>query len=220
MANPMHSSESQEHYTPKPIIEAARAWMGAIDLDPASCEAAQRRVRATRWFSRKTAGLGGLGVAWRNWSGDDDAMPAQKVFLNPPGGGLKVIASSVKKVGDDSDTAMYKRIVAQRYGTKSHMVAWWLKACDEITHGNVRQMTFVGFSLELLQMAQGFHGRSLNILKDAHICVPSERLRYTDEEGNEGADPTHGNVIIGVGGSGMGFTHLFGQFGWTREALR
>jgi DNA N-6-adenine-methyltransferase (Dam) len=59
-----------EWYTPPEIIEAARAVMGGIDLDPASCEQANEIVQATQYFSEKDNGLG------RPWHG--------RVFVNPP----------------------------------------------------------------------------------------------------------------------------------------
>jgi hypothetical protein len=59
-----------ERYTPKPYLELVRRVLGHIDLDPASAKAAQRNVRATRYFTIVEDGLK------QNWSG--------RVFLNPP----------------------------------------------------------------------------------------------------------------------------------------
>jgi hypothetical protein len=71
-----HASASNEHYTPEPIVTAARAALGRIDLDPASCAFANRLVQAKRYYNKRTNGLR------RSWYG--------RVFLNPPGGKLLV----------------------------------------------------------------------------------------------------------------------------------
>lgn len=62
--------QSDEYYTQKKYIELAREVMGGIDLDPASCEYAQRVVQATKYFTKEDDGLS------QEWHG--------RVFLNPP----------------------------------------------------------------------------------------------------------------------------------------
>lgn len=81
MTNPLHSSESQEHYTPKPIIEAARRTMQGIDLDPCSCEQANRIVNADVFWDEKTDGLHKFWTLTGKLHG-----PPAKVLLNAPGG--------------------------------------------------------------------------------------------------------------------------------------
>lgn len=62
--------DGDEWYTPAEYIEAARRVMGGIDVDPASCEIAQRTVQAGVYFTKDEDGLN------FNWQG--------RVFLNPP----------------------------------------------------------------------------------------------------------------------------------------
>jgi len=59
-----------EWYTPQEYIEAAREVLGEIDLDPATSEAAQEKVRASHIFTEADDGL------VQKWHG--------AVWLNPP----------------------------------------------------------------------------------------------------------------------------------------
>ncbi len=63
------SSKSDEHFTPSPIVEAAREVMGAIDLDPMSCKVANKTVRAEKFYNKEDDGLA------KPWTG--------RVWLNP-----------------------------------------------------------------------------------------------------------------------------------------
>ncbi len=76
-----HSSVSNEFYTPPAIVEAARATMGGIDLDPASCAEANEVVRAADFF-----GPGGRASNGLLWAWAEAGRLQKRVFLNPPGG--------------------------------------------------------------------------------------------------------------------------------------
>jgi hypothetical protein len=73
-ANAQEAAEydSNEWYTPLAFIEAARAVMGYIHLDPASCELAQETVKAGEYFNKERDGLA------QEWNGN--------IWLNPPYG--------------------------------------------------------------------------------------------------------------------------------------
>lgn len=77
---PQLSSETNEHYTPRDVVERARALMSSIDLDPASCLEANETVRATKIFTQAENGLA------QTWHGN--------VFLNPPGGRIPGVKGS------------------------------------------------------------------------------------------------------------------------------
>lgn len=64
------STGNTEWYTPPVYIDAARAVLGDIDLDPASCELANQTVNAKNFFSAETDGL------CHEWHG--------RIWLNPP----------------------------------------------------------------------------------------------------------------------------------------
>lgn len=59
-----------EWHTPPEFLERARAVLGVFDLDPASTFAAQRNVKAAKFFTKKEDGLK------QQWQG--------RVWLNPP----------------------------------------------------------------------------------------------------------------------------------------
>lgn len=69
---PAAAAESTDDwYTPQKYIDAARRVLGAIDLDPASSQKAQRIVQAARYF---TIADDGLAHPWQ----------ARSLWLNPP----------------------------------------------------------------------------------------------------------------------------------------
>lgn len=69
---PRQIKDDPEYYTPLKYIEAVREVLGEIDLDPASCEYANKTVKATTFFSYQDNGLD------QDWKG--------RVFMNPPYG--------------------------------------------------------------------------------------------------------------------------------------
>src|SRR2546427_12378186 len=82
---------SNEWYTPSKYIEAAREVMGSIDLDPASCELANRSVKASRYYTKEDNGL------MHPWWGN--------VWLNPPFG----------KTNNRSNQALFTRKLIREY---------------------------------------------------------------------------------------------------------
>ena len=87
-----------EWYTPRVYIEAAREVMDDIDLDPASCEEANRFVRAPVYYTKEQNGL------LLPWSG--------KIWLNPPYGRI-----NPERTGE---TRSYQLLFAQKLWREWH----------------------------------------------------------------------------------------------------
>lgn len=99
------TKDSDEYYTPKYIIDAARAVMGAIDLDPATCELAQTIVRAERYYTKADNSL------LEPWHG--------RVWLNPPFS--KPGPFIAKAIEEYTDSNITEAIVLVNNGTET---AW------------------------------------------------------------------------------------------------
>ena len=69
-AHVVQNTGEYEWYTPAEYVEAARAVLGAIDLDPASTDVANHVIKAAQIFSAKENGLD------QRWDG--------RVWMNPP----------------------------------------------------------------------------------------------------------------------------------------
>lgn len=70
---PQHSTGKVEYYTPKPWIDRVRFVLGSIDLDPASCEKANKTVGASVFYTKDDDGM-------------EQSWKAKNLFINPPYG--------------------------------------------------------------------------------------------------------------------------------------
>jgi hypothetical protein len=161
-----HSSESNEHYTPELIVEAAREVLGPIELDPASCPMGQEVVKAVAWYGPGSE-LAEDGLA-EPWLG--------KVFLNPPGGSVP---------------DKYKGL-----GTRSNAALWWSALAGYWQEGEVEAAIFIGFTLEVLRSAQALDvPQPLDFpmcVPKSRICFDTEE----DGKRVSSSQPGHANVIV------------------------
>lgn len=198
MTSPRHSSETNEHYTPADIVEASRLALGGIDLDPASCEVANRVVKASRIFTRETNGYG------RPWDG--------RVFLNPPGGWCDKIGQLVIKASGDRPACTVSGTCGlppghRHEGAYSSQGRWWAKLAREYAEGHVSAAIFVSFSVELLQSSQVDED---GLTPHLHpIWFPSRRIAYMKPDGTKGGSPPHSSMIVFLGRDVDAFVHAF-----------
>lgn len=208
-ASVKHSSSSNEHMTPKAIVEAARELLGGIDTDPASSDTANKIVGATRYYTKEDNGFR------RSLGG--------RIFLNPPGGicddhGREVIRASGDRKPCTVTGACGLPKGHEHKGVRSSAAAWWFRLAEEWMSGNAMSALFVGFSIEILQSTQADKPLEL-IPLDFPMCVPSKRVRYITEQHGQllpGTSPTHSSVLIWLPERGAKvdrFRELFGPFG-------
>lgn len=100
-------SGQTEWWTPKKYIDAVHEVMGGIDLDPASCEKANKIVQAKKYYTAENDGLK------KKWEGT--------VFLNPPYG--SIAGGFVEKFFNDYKHSFHEGIIL--LNSNSNDTAWF-----------------------------------------------------------------------------------------------
>jgi ParB family chromosome partitioning protein len=108
------NSGQVEWFTPPEYIEAAKAVMGAIDLDPASCSTAQQFVGAERYYTVEDDGLA------RPWFG--------RVWLNPPYASGLIEGFTSKLVAEYQAGRVQESLVLVNNATETR----WFQAALEV----------------------------------------------------------------------------------------
>jgi phage N-6-adenine-methyltransferase len=107
---------NNEWYTPERYIELAREVLGNIDVDPASNDFAQQKVRASEYYTEETNGLN------KNWVGN--------VWLNPPYA-QPAIGDFINKIVDEVEAGHVKSAVMLTHNYTD--TAWFQKAARAAT---------------------------------------------------------------------------------------
>lgn len=195
-SNVQHQSSTNEAYTPPEVVEAARLTMGGIDLDPFSCRLANKVVKATRYFH-----TGALDKSWCNL----DGTPS-RVFCNPPGGTLNrhTLEPSIRPDGKPGPGY-------------SSLAIGWAYLLNEYLIGNVREATFVCFSLNTLQNAQKVPGCKFAPYMFP-FCVPHDRLQFWSKARPVGkrGQPSQPNAVVYIGENVEGFAKNYASIGQVR----
>ncbi len=191
--NPLHSTASNEHYTPSLLVEPARYTLGEIDLDPASCELANQTVRAKQIFTRDDNGF------QRDWHG--------RVFHNPPGGSCddqgRLVIKKSKGRGpctETGDCGLPPGAAGHRHEhVTSSQKAWWRKLGREYVAERTSAAIFICFSLELIQTTQVEAPSDALFPVSFPVCFPAKRVPYNSEKNGvlqPGTQPTHASMVV------------------------
>lgn len=109
-------TKSNEWYTPARYVDAAREVMGGIDLDPASCEMANRIVKAMRYYTKDGNGLS------QDWT-------CMSLWLNPPYG----------RENNENSRGTCPGGARRGGGGRSVTALFIFKLLQEYQYGNVKQ---------------------------------------------------------------------------------
>lgn len=107
-----YNNGENEWYTPLEYIDAAKHVMGAIDLDPASTEIANKTVGAKRYFTKRDDGLSKdwRGRVWMNppYAGELISLFAEKLAASVE---TREVTQSIVLVNNATETAWFGRLV-------------------------------------------------------------------------------------------------------------
>jgi phage N-6-adenine-methyltransferase len=135
-----------EWYTPRRYLDAAVEVMGAIDLDPASSNAAQRYVKAKRWFTLETDGL------TQTWAG--------RVFLNPPYAMPTIKQFTTKLVDSWNAREITEGILLTNNATDTEWFHNTLDACSAVCLTRGRISFLEASDGELIEKPSPTHGQA------------------------------------------------------------
>ena len=176
----LHSSASQESYTPLEVWEDVKLVFGApVELDAATCEAARSATPTEKYFTKET---NGLSLLWE----------CENFIVNPPGG------KENQELRTDEGTGEVKLVQSG----ESNQKLWFSKAEAEYLDGNARQGIYVAFNDALRAMCPSVHQYPICWVDASATakCVRGGRLCF--DKVNEAGDrvsqnsPTHSNFFV------------------------
>lgn len=198
MVSVKHSSESNEQYTPLRVVEMCRKVLGQIDLDPATSELANQRVKAKQIFTIEDR----LETFKRAWRGN--------VFVNPPGGQRLVLMGT----GLGSNPAIFWAKLMYGWHVKQTVnAAIFLGFTMEVLQTTQQTLEYPMLRFPFcipsrrlqfdIPRTEKIRQLEVRIQKDRGRGRPTSaleeklvKLQASDELLVPGEDPPHGNVLV------------------------
>lgn len=198
-ASVKHSVASVEWYTPPDVVELCRAALGGfIELDPASCDAAQAIVQAKRY--------GTIDKPCEFWS-------SESIFCNPPSPPL--------------DWWLRCAGARNSYGTRVAFVCYSLEQLSQIARlgyprGAVvcippKRLRYYATARDLAAKARESARRTPDPKRNAVLVARVERLEAEPPDSlHPGEAPPHASAIVLLGGDSGPFVRA----GWAVMAVQ
>jgi hypothetical protein len=140
------NSGNSEWYTPQEYVSAAREVMGGIDIDPCSCQDANRVIKATTFYSEADDGFS------KEWHG--------RLYTNPPYGegtidkfadklldeiGLQRVTQAIVLVNNCTETKWFQRLlrVSSNVCFPMGRISFW--SADRPSKNPLQGQTFLHF---------------------------------------------------------------------------
>ena len=188
-----------EWYTPKWITDLCAELMGGIDLDPASCEVANKFVGAKNFYTKEDDGL------HKDWFGN--------VFMNHPFGKPEV-ACKRSKSEPSKFLCNKERCKSRGYHNESYVPGnadWINKLVNEYENDHFRR----GCALTFASTSEGW----FKPLYQFPHCWLYDRVNFIDASGNEIKGAPKGCVISFPGIEIQKIHKLFSKYGHVEQGV-
>lgn len=182
------SSGKTEYYTPVEFVEPARKLLGGIDLDPASCEEANRVVGAKRIYTKEEDGL------TKPWYG--------RVFMNHP------FHRGEKACPADRSKCKKKGCLTRGYHIDQDIPSnmdWIARLVESHEKGLVKEAVCVTFA----NTSEAW----FKLLLQYPQLFPDGRIHYRLPGGDIADGSTKGSVVTYLGTDLVKFKACFGHLG-------
>ncbi len=176
-------------YTPQVYIDAAREVMGDIDLDPASDDRVQKRIKAGAYHTVHTNGLD------KSWHG--------RVWLNSPyGSRLGLFAT---KAVFEYDQGNVTELIFLTHTEKTH--EHWFQELGHYSSAVCFHRTPIEWEGDHTGVFNVIDGKKLDKPREAHCKDVGVDLDV--------AYTLHGSIFFYFGNNPDKFKQVFSRFGWT-----
>lgn len=205
------SAVTSQWFTPPLIVEPARRFLGTIDLDPASCEVANRTVQAVAYYNEAADGLA------HEWHGH--------LWLNPP----SPPRPWWRKLRAEIEAGRVRRAVCVGYSIEvlqqfqddpAWLRRWHVcvpsKRVRYLTTAGDRNATLTRRWLKACAAADHAADGDKRKLETVVTSLSSEiaRLRSGDPDALVSGDaPAHASVVLGYGDGAVEWREAFGEVG-------